>query len=830
MRNAKKFWQGRGLLQAVVVFLIFLLVALTAEAQQTSGVPGSPSATTTIDGKYLPPPPPKFGGVINMNATDSKPYWPAQVVPPKGAPNVLLIMTDDQGYGVSGTFGGVIPTPAMDRIAKMGLRYTQFHSTALCSPTRAALITGRNHHSVGYGVIGEMSTGYPGYDSVIGPESATIGEILKENGYATSWFGKNHNTPTYQYSTAGPFDQWPVGMGFEYFYGFMGGESDQWTPYLFRNTTQVFPWVGKPGYNLTTDMADEAIKYMSELNAAAPDKPFFLYYVPGGTHSPHQPTKEWIDKFKGKFDMGWNQLREQIFANQKRLGVVPASTQLTPWPDVLPKWDTLPAENKKLFAHEAEVFAGYAAYTDHEIGRVIQAVEDMGKLDNTLIIYISGDNGTSAEGTLVGTPNQMTAYNGILDIPIAEQMKFYDAWGSEATYPHMSVAWSWAFDTPFKWTKQVASYFGGTRQGMVIAWPGHIKDAGGVRSQFHHMIDIVPTILEAAGIQAPLMVNGVSQKPIEGVSMAYTFDKANANAPSRRETQYFEMFGNRAIYHDGWIAATPPPAPPWLLGTAKLPDVVNGYKWELYNLNEDYSEYNDLSAKNPDKLRDMQELFLMEATKYNVFPLDNSILPRIVTPRPSATAGRTLFTYTGQLAGVPVSDAPSILNKSYTITADVDVPQGGGEGMLATLGGRFGGYGLYLLKGKPVFTYNLVDIERFRWEGPDALAAGKHTIVFDFKYDGPGFGKGGSGVLSIDSKEVATKTIPHTIPFLMSIDETFDVGIDTRTPVDDNDYQVPFAFNGTINKLTISLKPAPMTAEQQKEWDEAARRVNLAAE
>ncbi|MGC1438962.1 MAG: sulfatase-like hydrolase/transferase, partial [Terriglobales bacterium] len=457
-------------------------------------------------------------------------------------------------------------------------------------------------------------------------------------------------------------------------------------------------------------------------------------------------------------------------------------------------------------------------------------VEDMGKLDNTLIIYISGDNGTSAEGTLVGTPNQMTAYNGILDVPIAEQMKFYDAWGSEATYPHMSVAWSWAFDTPFKWTKQVASFFGGTRQGMVIAWPGHIKDAGGIRTQFHHMIDIVPTILEAAGIQAPLMVNGVSQKPIEGVSMAYTFDKANANAPSKRETQYFEMFGNRAIYHDGWIAATPPPAPPWLLGTAKLPDVVNGYKWELYNLNEDYSEYNDLSAKYPDKLRDMQELFLMEATKYNVFPLDNSILPRIITPRPSATAGRTVFTYTGQLAGVPVSDAPSILNKSYTITADVDVPQGGGDGMLATLGGRFGGYGLYLLKGKPVFTYNLVDLERFRWEGQEALAPGKHTIVFDFKYDGPGFGKGGSGTLSVDGKDVATKTIPHTIPFLMSIDETFDVGIDTRTPVDDNDYQVPFAFNGTINKLTINLKPAPMSAEQQKEWDEAAMRVNLAAE
>ena len=810
--------------------LFFSLAAIPGMAQQTTGVPGSPSATTSIDGKYLPPPPPPFGGVINMNATDSKPYWPAQVVPPKGAPNVLLIMTDDQGYGVTGTFGGVIPTPAMDRIAKMGLRYTQFHSTALCSPTRAALITGRNHHSVGFGVIGEMSTGYPGYDSVIGPESATIGEILKENGYATSWFGKNHNTPTYQYSTAGPFDQWPVGMGFEYFYGFMGGESDQWTPYLFRNTTQIFPWVGKPGYNLTTDMADEAIKYMRELNAAAPDKPFFVYYVPGGTHSPHQPTKEWIDKFKGKFDMGWNQLREQIFANQKRLGVIPPGTQLTPWPDVLPKWDTLPADNKKLIAHEAEVFAAYVAYTDNEIGRVIQAVDDMGKLDNTLIIYISGDNGTSAEGTLVGTPNQMTAYNGILDIPIAEQMKFYDAWGSEATYPHMSVAWSWAFDTPFKWTKQVASFFGGTRQGMVIAWPGHIKDAGGIRTQFHHMIDIVPTILEAAGIPQPLEVNGVAQKPIEGVSMAYTFDKANANAPSTRKTQYFEMFGNRAIYHDGWIAATPPPAPPWLLGTAKLPDVVNGYKWELYNLNDDYSEYNDLSAKYPDRLRDLQELFLVEATKYNVFPLDNSILPRIITPRPSATAGRTLFTYTGELAGVPVSDAPSILNKSYTITADVEVPQGGGEGMLVTLGGRFGGYGLYLLKGKPVFTYNLLDLERFRWEDQEVLAPGKHTVVFDFKYDGPGFGKGGSGMLSVDGKQVASKTIPHTIPFLMSIDETFDIGIDLRTPVDDNDYQVPFAFNGTINKLTINLKPAPMTAEEQKAWHEAATRVNLAAE
>ncbi|WP_079574390.1 arylsulfatase [Bradyrhizobium erythrophlei] len=802
--------------------LLCLSLVPDVSAQQITGTPGSPSATTTIEGKQLPPEPPKFGGVINEDAKQSTPYWQPSVVPPKGAPNVLLIMTDDQGYGVSGTFGGVIPTPSMDRIANAGLRYTQFHSTALCSPTRAALITGRNHHSVGFGVIGEMSTGYPGYDSVIGPESATTGTILRDNGYATSWFGKNHNTPTYLYSAAGPFDQWPVGMGFQYFYGFMGGETDQWTPYLFRNTSQVFPWVGKPGYNLITDMADDAINYMNGLNAAAPDKPFFLYYVPGGTHSPHQPKKEWIDKFKGKFDMGWEKMREQIFANQKRLGVIPANTALTPWPDTLPKWDSLSFLQKKLYAREAEVFAAYAAYTDNEIGRVIQAVDDMGKLDNTLIIYISGDNGTSAEGTLEGTPNQMTAYNGILKLPEAELMLHYENWGSDKTYPHMSVAWSWAFDTPFKWTKQVASHFGGTRQGMVISWPGHITDAGGIRTQFHHMIDIVPTILEAAGIQAPAMVNGIAQKPIEGVSMAYTFDKANANAPSKRDTQYFEMFANRGIYHDGWYACTTPPVPPWLMGTEKLPE-INDYKWELYNIADDYSQNNDLAASNPDKLRELQALFLTEAAKYQVLPLDNSILPRLVTPRPSATAGRTVFTYFGENAGIPLGNAPSILDKDYTITAEVTVPTGGAEGMIVTLGGRFGGYALYLLKGKPVFVYNLLDLERYRWEGgvggrdlfSDALKPGKHTIVFDFKYNGPGPGKGGTGVLTVDGKLVAAKTIPHTIPILMTIDETFDIGSDTRTTVDDS-YKLPFRFTGKIDKLTYKLGPEQMTNDEQK--------------
>ena len=866
---------------AVAVFVATTSAAAPLAAQVVTGTLGTPSATTTIEGKQLPEPQPKFGGVIKENARDSKSWWAPRIVPPKGAPNVLLIMTDDQGYGVSGTFGGVIPTPALDRVAKNGLRYTQFHSTALCSPTRAALITGRNHHSVGYGVIGEMSTGFPGYNSVIGKDNATIGTILRDHGYATSWFGKNHNTPTYLFGPSGPFDQWPVGMGFQYFYGFMGGETDQWTPYLFRNTTPVYPWIGREGeYNLITDMADDAIRYMRELNASAPDQPFFLYYVPGGTHSPHQPKQEWVDKFKGKFDMGFEKLRDSIFANQKRLGVIPPGTQLTPWPSDLPKWDTLSVLRKRWFAHQAEVFAGYAAYTDNEIGRVIQAVQDMGKLDNTLIIYIVGDNGTSAEGTLYGTPNQYTAYNGIMDLPDAVYLLTNDKWGTDKTYPHMSVAWSWAFDTPFKWTKQVASHFGGTRQGMAMSWPGHIKDVGGLRSQFHHMIDIVPTILEATGIKAPDVVDGIKQKPIDGISMLYTFDSANANAPSHRTTQYFEMFGNRAIYHDGWIAATTPPRPPWVLSTSELPP-VNTYTWELYHISEDYSENNDLAAAQPAKLKEMQALFMTEAAKYQVLPMDNSTIVRVTTPRPSATAGRTLFTYTGVNEGIPYGNAPDILDRDYTFTAHVDIPSGGAEGMIATMGGRFGGYGLYLSRsfnwwfraalfrrigltllgiglffmwlgerrhwgkwgkrfgtsvaglgavgfvvvvlgsmlglgsGKPVFLYNLLDLERYKWSGP-SLSAGKHTIVFDFKYDGPGPGKGGTGVLSVDGKEVDRKTIPHSIPILMTIDESFDTGLDTRSGVDDNDYELPFKFTGTIDTLTVKTGPNQMTADDKK--------------
>ncbi len=749
---------------------------------QTTGTPGAPDATTSIDGNYLPPAPPRFGGEIALDAKESKPFWPPRVVPPKGAPNILLIMTDDQGYGVSSTFGGVIPTPTLDRIAKAGLRYTQFHSTSLCSPSRAALLTGRNHHSVGFGALTEQSTGYPGYDAIFGRDDACIAEILKENGYLTSFFGKNHNTPEYEYSLAGPFDQWPSGMGFEYFYGFMGGETDQWRPWLFRDHTQIFPWNENPDYNLTTAMADEAISHIKGLNAVSPDQPFFVYYAPGGSHAPHQPTPEWIEKISDMhlFDDGWNELRERIFANQKKLGVIPPDTQLTPWPDGQPeyggtklaKWDTLSPDEKRLFTRQADVFAAYTAYTDHEIGRVIQEVADQGKLDNTLIIYICGDNGTSAEGTTLGTPFDIAALQAI-EIPVAEQLKHYDDWGSIKTAPHMSVAWSWAFDTPFKWTKQVASHFGGTRQGLAISWPGHIKDVGGMRTQFHHLIDIGPTLLEAGGMEAPVMVNGIAQKPIEGVSMAYTFDEANANAPSAHETQYFEIMGNRAIYHDGWLAGTTPAGAPWLMGTGTLPDVMNGYNWELYNIAEDYSQANDLATKMPDKLREMQELFLVEAAKYGVFPLDNSVLQRAAAPRPSALAGKTVFTYSGEISGIPQNSAPNLLGKSYSISADVEIPEGGAEGMLNTSGGYMGGYGLYLLKGKPVFTYVQLTSERFRWEGPAALTPGKHTIVFDFKYDGPGFGKGGTGVLSVDGKEVDSKKMPATIPFVLSLDGVF---------------------------------------------------------
>jgi arylsulfatase len=792
-------------------------------AQPITGAPGSPSATTAIPGDQLPAPPQPFRGKIEREATKSTPYWPARIVPPAGAPNVLLIITDDAGYGVDSTFGGVIPTPALDRIAANGLRYTNFHSTALCSPTRAALITGRNHHSVGYGVIAEQATGYPGYDSVITKDKATIGRILTDNGYHTAWFGKNHNTPEYQSSQAGPFDQWPTGMGFEYFYGFMGGDTNQWEPgNLVRNTTPIYPYVGKPGWNLMTAMADEAIDYVNRMNALSPDQPFFIKFAPGATHAPHHPTKEWVEKISAMhlFDQGWNKLRETIFENQKKLGVIPANAKLTPWPaNLLKNWDQLTDDEKKLFIRQVEVFAAYAAYADHEIGRVIQAIDDLGKLDNTLIIYIEGDNGTSAEGQPNGTPNEVAMFNQV-NPSVEDQLKyFYDVWGTDRTYNHMAVGWAWAFDTPFSWTKQIASHFGGTRQGMAVAWPKVIKDKGGIRNQFHHVIDIVPTILEAAGIKQPTVVDGIKQSPIEGVSMMYTFDAKNANAPSTHKTQYFEMFGDRAIYSDGWIASTKVLRPPWV--TIGPEHNVLDFPWELYDLRNDWTQFEDVAAKNPAKLKELQALFWKEAQKYQVLPLDSSVVTRIIAPRPSLSAGRSEFVWTRPITGVPNGDAPSLLNASYTFKAEVEIPQGGAEGMLITQGGRFGGYGFYVLKSKPVFTWNLVDFKRVRWEGPE-LAPGKHVLGFEFKYDGlgpgtmafgnfSGIGRGGKGVLTVDGNAVAAETMAHTIPFILQWDESLDIGSDTGTPVNDADYQAPFAFTGKIEKITLTIERPKLT-------------------
>ena len=822
---------------AVIVLLVAACTIMPARTQHISGVPGSPSATTTISGKQLPAPEPEFGGVIKDAALSSTPWWAPTIVPPKEAPNVLLIITDDAGFGVPSTFGGVIPTPTMDRVAAAGLRYNNIHSTALCSPTRAALITGRNHHSVGFGVISEQSTGFPGYNSIIPEDKATIGRILLDNGYATSWFGKDHNVPAFAASQAGPFDKWPVGMGFEYFYGFVGGDANQWQPNLFRNTTQIYPFEGKPEWNLITGMADDAIDYLNRLNQTMPSKPFFVKYAPGATHAPHHPTEEWVKKIHDMhlFDEGYNKLREQIFENQKKLGVIPQDTQLEPWPTkVLKNWDDLTAEEQKLFIKQVEIFAAYAAYNDHEIGRVIQSIEDMGKLDNTLIIYINGDNGTSAEGGPLGTPNEVAFFNGINMMPAKTQMKWYDVWGTEETYNHMSAGWSWAFDTPFTWFKQNASKLGGIRQNMAVMWPVRIKDTGGLREQFSHVNDIVPTILDAAGIRAPEYVNGIKQAPMEGTSLVYTFDKENATAPSQHRTQYFEMMGQWALYHEGWLLSTKVNRAPWEAFGPANPDPLNNQVLELYDLTTDFSQSQNIADKNPKKVKELKKLFIEEAKKYQVFPMDASVAARLVAPRPNITAGRTEFVYTHAMVGLPQGDSPSILNASYTITADIDVPQGGAEGMILTSGGRFAGYGFYLLKGKPVFLWNMIDLERIRWEGPDALTPGKHTVAFDFKYEGLGAGtlafnnmsglaRPGTGTLLVDGKVVDTKKMGKTLPMILQWDESFDIGSDTLTGVNDADYTPPFALTAKLNKLTIKVDRPQLSPEDIKKLETAMR-------
>ena len=818
-----------------------MLAALPVMAQEVTGVLGSPSATTSISGKQLPAPDPEFGGVIKNGALQSKPWWPPRVVPPKGAPNVLLIITDDSGFGVPSTFGGVIPTPALDRVAKNGLRYNNIHSTALCSPTRAALITGRNHHSAGFGVISEQSTGFPGYDSIIAKDKATIGRVLLDNGYATAWFGKDHNTPAFAASQAGPFDQWPTGLGFEYFYGFVGGDANQWGPNLFRNTTQIYPFEGKEEgtWNLITAMADDAIDHLHRLNQIDPGKKFFIKYAPGATHAPFHPTKEWVKKIHNMhlFDDGYEKLREIIFANQKKLGVIPADAVLEPWPtDVLKPWDQLTADEKKLFIKQVEVFAAYAAYNDHEIGRVIQAVEDIGKFDDTLIIYINGDNGTSAEGGPLGTPNEVAFFNGINKMPAETQLKWYDVWGTEQTYNHMSAGWSWAFDTPFTWFKQNASRLGGICQNMAVSWPARIKDKGALREQFMHVIDVVPTILEVAGIPAPEYVDGIKQAPIEGTSFAYTFDAENAKAPSRHKTQYFEMMGQWALYHEGWLLATKVNRAPWDAYGAANHDPLNNQVLQLYNLKEDFTQSKDLADQYPDKLKELKNMFIQEAKKYQVFPMDASVATRVIAPRPNITAGRKEFVYTRPMIGLPQGDSPLLLNTSYTITADITVPEGGAEGMILTSGGRFAGYGFYLLDGKPVFLWNMLNLERIRWEGKEALAPGSHTLVFDFDYEGlgvgtlaynsmSGLGRPGTGTLKVDGKVVETKKMAKTLPMILQWDESFDVGSDSITGVNDADYKPPFPLTAKLNKLTIEIDRPQLSPADIKKLEAGMKKV-----
>jgi len=772
------------------------------------------SAACAQGGSVLPYPDPQFKGVIGRTTTDSKSDFPQPVTAPKGAPNVLLIMTDDVGFGAASTFGGPVPTPTLDALAAGGLKYNQFNTTALCSPTRAALITGRDQHTAHTGIIMERSLGYPGYDSVMPKSVGTVGEILRQNGYNTAWFGKNHNVPAWQSSAAGPFDLWPTGLGFEYFYGFIGGDTDQWDPTVFENTTPVEPkqaltGAARENYNLDADLSDKAVHWIQQQHALAPDKPFFAYYTPGATHAPHHAPQEWIAKYKGKFDQGWDKLREETFDRQKKLGVIPQNSILTPRPSNMPAWDSLNAKQKELYAHMAEIYAAFLAYDDYNIGRVIDAVRKTGDIDNTLIIFIEGDNGGSAEGTLQGTANEVAVLGNGATESFDYLYSIKDQLGGPLHYNHMPVPWSWAFNTLFQWTKRYASHFGGIRNGMVMCWPMRIKDAGGLREQFHYVTDIMPTILDATGVQAPDIINGVAQVPIDGVSMAYTWN--DAKAKSHRITQLFEMFGNRSIYQDGWMASTTPLVFAWEPEPKGVtPDSFN---WELYDLNEDFTQGRDLAKAMPEKLRQMQELWWAEAGRNNALPLNFSPQATVEASfeKPSLTRGRRTFVYNQGTLRIPEGTAPVIKNTSYTITAKIDVPTQNPAGVIVTQGGRFAGWGLVVLDGKPVWAYKRTQQPKdgIRIEGKEPLSPGPHTVSLDFTYAGKKgeYGKGGAYVLAVDGKPVGEGAIDATVPFLYSVDETLDVGEDRGTPIlEDYATKMPFKFTGGIDSVTIDLK------------------------
>ncbi|MBL7845701.1 MAG: arylsulfatase [Cyclobacteriaceae bacterium] len=717
---------------------------------------------------------------------------------PKDAPNVVVILIDDMGFAVSESFGGPVNMPTIDKLSQNGLRYNRFHTTALCAPTRMALLTGYNHHSNNMGVITELASTYPGYTAVRPQTITPMAEVLRQNGYNTAQFGKCHEVPPWEISNNGPQDRWPTRSGFEKFYGFLGGETNQWAPLIYDGVTLI-ETPNYPGYHFTTDMTNQAVSWVRQQQSLQPDKPFFIYYAPGATHAPHHAPKEYINKYKGKFDGGWDQLREEIIARQKRMGIIPENTKLAPKPKDIKDWETLSADEKKLFARQMEVYAGFAEHTDHEIGRLIQTIEDMGEMENTIIIYIAGDNGSSAEGQMNGMFSEMTYFNQVPET-VPDMLKHYDEWGSESTYPHMAAGWAVATDAPFTWTKQVASDFGGTRNGMVIHWPKGIQSKGEIRSQFGHVIDIAPTIYEISGIPAPKEVNGIVQDPIEGTSLAYTFTKATA--PEQHTLQYFEMFGNRAIYHDGWYARTIHKAP-W---EYKAKTSLQEDQWELYNTTEDFSLANDLAQQNPSKLTELQNLFMKEAEKYHVLPIDDRTLERMSAAamgRPTIMEGRTSMTLSEGMRGLAVDVFIDLRNTSYSMTADVEVGVNG-NGVIVCQGGRFGGLSFYVRNGKPAFTYNFLGLESTTIMATQTLKPGKYTLVYDFKYDGDGPGKGGVGSLYVDGNKVGEGRINRTQPGIFSVDDLADVGMDEGTQV--ADYGGSHKFNGKLHKVVIEQK------------------------
>ncbi len=746
-------------------------------------------------------------GLTTFDAKDPDTKYPPirELRPPEGAPNVLIVLLDDVGFGAPSVFGGPCRTPNFERLAADGLRYNRFHTTALCSPTRQALLTGRNHHSAGMGGITEIATSAPGYSSVTPNTISPLAQTLKLNGYATAQFGKCHEIPVWQTSPMGPFDHWPTGGGgFEYFYGFLGGETNQWFPALYEGTTPVEPGkTPEEGYHLTEDMTDKAIQWARQQKALMPDKPFFMYFAPGATHAPHHVPKDWIEKYRGKFDQGWDKLREETFARQKQLGVVPQDCELTERHPEIPAWDTISAEMKPVLARQMEVYAAFLEHTDHHVGRLIDALQELELLEDTLIYVIIGDNGASAEGSLQGCFNEMAPLTGFLELETPEFLTArLDKLGGVDAYNHYAVGWAHAMDTPYQWTKQVASHFGGTRNGTIVHWPKGIKAKGEIRAQFHHVIDVAPTILEAAGLPEPLFVNGVQQHPIEGVSMLYSFN--DAGAAERHETQYFEMMGNRGIYHKGWTAVTRHRTP-WILGQVVLP-AFDEDVWELYDTTKDWSQSKNLAKENPQKLRELQRLWLIEAVKYNVLPLDDRGVERTnpdFAGRPQLIRGNRQVLF-GGMGRLTESSVVNIKNKSHTVTAEVVVPKSGAEGVIIAQGGLTGGWSLYAKDGKPKYCYNFYGVERYMVEGAFKIPPGTHQVRMEFAYDGGGLAKGGTVTLYLDGEKAGQGRVERTEPMLFSADETCDVGNDYGSAVT-SDYPKEKKFNGEVKWVEIDL-------------------------